>query len=74
MQTPGTIRVEFNGKVFMTCTKSDFTPPGETPSQEDFDNGCGEERVNDGIAWPDPATVRVIPEGVTGDWLVRITD
>jgi hypothetical protein len=66
--------VEFNGKVFMTCTKSDFTPPGETPSQADFDNGCGEERVNDGIPWPDTATVRVIPAGVTGDWEVRITD
>jgi hypothetical protein len=74
MQTPGILRVSFNGKVFMTCTKWDYGPTNADPTPADFDNGCGEERVNDGIPWPDTATVTVTAEGVTGDWLVRISD
>jgi len=74
LRGPGVVRVEFNGKVFMTCRKQDYAANNPQPKTRDFDNGCGDERVNDGIPWPDPATVRVIPEGVTEGWMVRIDD
>jgi hypothetical protein len=74
LQTPGRVSVAFNGNVFMTCEKFDYAPTNADPAPKDFDYGCGEERVNDGIPRPDPATVTVTPESVTGAWQVRIDD
>jgi hypothetical protein len=76
MQTPGKLRVSLNGsKAFMTCTKWDYRPTGPKPNPDELNNNCYEERVDDrALGSPgSKITVTVIPEGVTGDWQVRIT-
>jgi hypothetical protein len=73
MQTPGTLRVKFNGKVFMTCVKWDYEPTRTRPTQADADSGCTEERVlGDNNPRVTHVTITVIPEHVTGDWAVQI--
>jgi hypothetical protein len=76
MRTPGKLRVSLDGgKAFMTCTKWDYRPTGPEPNRDEMDNNCYEERVDDHAlgSLDNKITVTVIPEGVTGDWQVRIT-